>query len=113
MHRKSHNSKRKYNFKKILLFSFSSSEQLFQCIEKIYKNKTTSEIKSELYKIGGAYLLLIHADARQTTIILNSTESIGRVPCSCSHYFYILEHGKNICGKNAVKSIGKALAKDS
>ncbi|MBQ0084150.1 MAG: hypothetical protein KBS52_05235 [Clostridiales bacterium] len=89
----------------IRIFALLDSEELFLKIEQFYTDPRFRNIRSDLYKLGGIYLLVLHLKNAQKSTVRGFTDQ--------THYFYILEHGKKLCENNAISRIGKILTESS
>ena len=98
--------------KKIYIYEFNNCDNLFFCIERLYKNFINNPFKNDLYSINKKYRLVIFATAGHTKITEIINELSDRTYHSIIDLAYTREYGKLITKNNAAQKMGKALIKD-
>ena len=92
-------------------FVFENSKMLIEGILFLYRNKTTRNLKSALYKINDDYCLVISSFTNNPQF-LHLQEFCRRTTL---HYItdYLNEYGKILSDKKAINSLGKIFFKGS
>lgn len=98
--------------KKIYIYEFNNSDNLFFCIERLYKKIIAHPVKNDLYSINGKYRLVIFAGMADCQITEIINELSDKTYYSVIDLAYTKEYGRLITKNNAAQKIGKAIVKD-
>ncbi len=93
------------------LFIFENSENLTKGILFLFRNKTTRNLQSKLYKTENDYRLIIYSrDSNPSFLTLK--EYCNPRPVKPFETDYTKEHGKLLIAKNAVRTFGNIFFKE-
>lgn len=92
------------------LFIFENSEKLIEGILFLFRNKSTRNIQSKLFKTENDYRLIIYS-CENSPIFLNLKEYCVSRKIKPFETDYTKEHGKLLISKTAVKTFGSAFFK--
>ena len=87
-----------------VMFEFADTAALIGGAVRLYKSRFFGE--SSLYKMSETYRLIVKARGESDFFFMN--EFCLRQSDSGTEAAYTAEHGRLICGKNAVEKLGKA-----
>ena len=93
------------------LFIFDNSKKLTDGILFLFRNKSTRNLQSKLYKTENDYRLIIYSrDSKPNFLTLK--EYCTPRPIKPFETDYTKEHGKLLIEKNAIKTFGSAFFKE-
>ena len=95
--------------KTVYIFEFYNSENLFNCVIRLSRNKNIVKMKSDLYTFGKNYRLILYATASQKTVLPLASEFSNYVFSCLKQLNLTKEYGKIITKSNAIEKISKAL----
>lgn len=103
--------KPKSEAKKVIIFEFLSSENLFFCIENLYKNKITRNITGDLYKYKNIYRLVLFIKEAEFSVLSRFLGLSDKILYDSLSLAQTHEYAKIITTKNSINLIGSALEK--
>ncbi len=94
--------------KKVLLFEFEALESLIFFSERFFSLSRKLNVKSDLYKLHGKYIILLRVNPKHTRTVLTLCSLADRTSTAAIDIAVIEEHAKLIHAENAVDKLGLA-----